>query len=251
MIGALLRQGLQLAWADRGTLRSAWVVGGLGIAVNALLWTRLDGVELRGVAAHELGARVVVGLCLGPVLVRRLEIGLSHRLRTGAFLAELCRPIAPVVVAYLSDLGRAMLIFAAVAAPQLLILHGLEVAPLRPGLGALVALLVGHAMGFSLSYLVGLGGLFFVDTAGLSRVKGALIALGAGVMVPYGLLPPILATMLRWSPFAALGHGPAGALLGPVDGPALFVGAVWAAVSLLLCQQLEGRVSRRFGLGGG
>ncbi len=185
---------------------------------------------------------------------------LSDRIRTGDVVADLLRPIHPVVSYLAVDLGRAA--YATLVRFVVPLLVGAAFFHLyRPVRLLTYPLFVGSVVlallvSFGFRYLVNAAGFWLLDTRGLITITTFGVSLLAGLTFPLHFLPTWL-TWLVWigTPFPALIQAPMDVLVerGTVGYTLAVVAGqlAWAVVLLFACRLVQGRAERRLVLQGG
>ena len=188
-------------------------------ALNLSLWTvaTRGRSEIGGVPSTEMLAYVVAAWTGVAVVATRVNEDLGRRIRDGQVAADLLRPGSLQAFLYARDLGRASAAVFLQAIP-LFIACALFVPvrwPERPSTWVIWALSVGlaHAVNFGLSFLVGMAAMSMGNVTGLSHLKGTLVSVFSGALIPLDLYGPALRRVLAWLPFPMLAHVPAGLFL--------------------------------------
>jgi ABC-2 type transport system permease protein len=184
------------------------------------------------------------------------DVELSDRIRTGDVVADLLRPVPPVVSYLATDLGRAG--FAAVtrfAGPVLAGALAFDLyLPRRPATYPLfaVSVLLATVISFACRYTVNAAAYWLLDARGpqLSWLLASNVL--TGLYFPLGFLPGWLFTALWWlTPFPWIIQAPAD-LVVERGGPALVAGQfVWAALMLAAAGEVQRRGARRLVVQGG
>jgi len=72
----------------------------------------------------------------------------------------------------------------------------------------LISLLLGHLVSFDMSFLIGLSAHRLRSVTGLSHIKGTLVSLFSGALVPLELFSPLWRPLIYALPFRAMAHSP-------------------------------------------
>jgi ABC-2 type transport system permease protein len=185
---------------------------------------------------------------------------LADRVRTGEVVADLLRPVHPVVGYLGNDLGRAG--FAVLTRCSLPLLVGALAfhlyLPRRPGTYPLFALavLLAVLVSFACRYLVNATAFWLLDARGPQRAWNLAATLLGGLYFPLHFLPGWLVTAL-WlgTPFPSLIQAPVDIgverLSVPAQAGAVAVQAGWVVVLLWLCRVVQRAAERRLVVQGG
>jgi len=184
------------------------------------------------------------------------DTGLSERIRTGDVVADLLRPVPPVVSYLATDLGRAG--FAALArfvGP--VVVGALAFDLYRPRHLATyllfpVSLLFATVICFACRYIVNAAAYWLLDARGPQMAWLLASNVLSGLYFPLSFLPGRLAAVLWWAtPFPWIIQAPAD-LLVERRSPALVGGQlVWVALTLALAALVQRRGERRLVVQGG
>ncbi len=204
-------------------------------ALNLSLWTVAthERSEIGGVPSGDMLAYVVVAWTGVAVIATRVNEDLGRRIRDGQVAADLLRPGSLQAFLYARDLGRAGAAAILQAAP-LLFACALFVPVRWPSPAAwplwAVSVVLGHAVNFGLSFLVGMAAIKLGNVTGLSHLKGTLVSVFSGALIPVQLYGEGLQSILRFLPFPMLAHAPARVFLERDEhvGLTLLTQAGWA-----------------------
>jgi len=248
------RLGLYAGFASRGfrryaTYRSATLAGiftntvfGVLIAYTFIaLWDARPQLGGYGVEQALTFCWVAQALIMPVGLFGGSIMGeYSERVRTGAVVTDLQRPVPLLAMRLAEDLGRAAYhLLARGVAPLLFGALLFDLAwPSSPVTVALFAVSVTLAVvvGFALRYLLGLLAFWMVETAGFASLLVILQIFCSGSMLPLVAFPDWLRTVVELLPFRCLVQVPIDVLLREDTGvavlPLLGLQVLWAAVLL-------------------
>jgi ABC-2 type transport system permease protein len=188
------------------------------------------------------------------------DVELGERIRSGAVVADLLRPVHPVLLYLANDLGRAgFATFTRFAVPMVIGALAFDVyTPRRPGTYPLFALslLLAVLISFACRYLVNSAAYWLLDSRGPQLVWNLASTLLGGLYFPLHFLPTgaVVALWLA-TPFPSLFQGPADLVTeraDPVNQVVIVAGQVgWAAVVLGLCVVVQRAAERRLVIQGG
>jgi ABC-2 type transport system permease protein len=236
-------------------LVSACIVAGL----NGSLWTvATRGREsVAGLPAHDMLSYVVVAWVTVTFVATRVNEEIGRRFRDGQIASDLLRPAALQTFWYARDLGRACGGLFVLTLP-LFVASALAFGPRLPERPAtwavwLLSLLLAHATNYGLSFLVGVAAIVLHDISGLSHLKGTLVSMFSGALIPLDLFSPALRSVVFALPFHAMAHTPATLFLERApDPPVLLAGqAAWAATMWAIGALAWRAASRRIVVQGG
>jgi ABC-2 type transport system permease protein len=170
----------------------------------------------------------------------------SDRVRTGAVVTDLQRPVPLLAVRLAEDLGRAAYhLLSRGVAPLLLGALVFELAwPSRASTWVLflVSVVLAVVTGFALRYLLGLLAFWVVETAGFAHLLVVLQIFCSGSMLPLVVFPDWARTLCEALPFRCLVQVPVDVLLrddtGTAAWPLLGLQLLWAAALLGLAAAL-------------
>lgn len=252
-----LALGVRGALAYRTELVVRVVSGAVVGALTTAVWMGVTRgrAQVAGVPSPALVTYVLVAWLWATALATRVDAELAERARTGDLALDLLRPVPPQALAYWRDLGRTA---ATALVTTLPLLAGAALVvpvslPTRPGpwLAFALSLPISHAVSFGLAWLVGLGATLLRTGRGLLHLKGSVLALLSGALIPLEVYPDAVRAVVVWLPFAGLSHTPAALLTGRAGVGLLAVQALWAAALLLLGQRAWAALTRRLVLQGG
>lgn len=164
----------------------------------------------------------------------------SERVRTGAVVTDLQRPVSLLGLRLAEDLGRATYhLLSRGIAPLLVGAVLFDLAwPDRASTWALflVAVLLAVVIGFALRYLLGLLAFWVVETSGFANLLVVLQVFCSGSMLPLVVFPDTVRTFCAALPFRCLVQVPIDVLLRDDTGaaalPLLALQLVWAGLLL-------------------
>lgn len=219
ILRASFRVGFAHVFAYRAEAVIQLVSSLLVVGLNGSLWaTATRGREsIAGVPAGEMMSYVIVAWVGVSCVATRVNDEMGRRIRDGQIVAELLRPTSVFGSMWARDLGRAGGTFLVQTIPMFAVCAAfLPVRwPTQPQTWALwiVSLLLAHATNFGLSFLVGMAALRMGNITGLTHLKGTLISVFSGALIPLELFSPAIRAALMWLPFHALAHTPASVFL--------------------------------------
>lgn len=217
-----------------------------------------------GVVAGYDGAQLVLFVWVGQGMIGVVAFwgwtDLADRIRTGEVVADLLRPVPPVVSYLATDLGRAgHAMLTRFGLPILVGLLAFDLyAPRRLGTYPLFAVSVVLAVvtSFGCRYVVNATAFWLLDIRGVQLAWLLVSGVLSGLYFPLRFLPGDVATVL-WlaTPFPSLLQTPLDVLVER-DPPAVAAGlvgvqAAWAVAMLGLAQLVQRRAERRLVIQGG
>ena len=255
------RQGIALGarevLAYRTELLARCVSAALVGVLTTSVWLAVTRgrTEVGGVPASALVTYVLVAWLWAAAVSTRVDQHLADRAASGALALDLLRPGSLQAQAYFRDLGRTAATAVFTTVPLLagaLVVVPVPV-PTAPSawLAFAASLPVSHALAFALAWLVGLGAVLLRTGTGLLHLKGAVLALLSGALIPLEIYPDAVRHVVVWLPFAGLSHTPAALLTGRGGLDLLAVQAGWAVLLLGLGHRAWRSVSRHLVLQGG
>jgi ABC-2 type transport system permease protein len=249
----------------QATVAAAFTNSVFGFLKAYLLLATVAGAVAAGATAAGYDApQIVLYAWLGQAMIGTVGLwgwtDLGDRIRTGDVVADLLRPMHPVVSYLAIDIGRAahaMLIRFVVPLAMGAIFFDMYV-PRRPATYPLfaVSLALGVVICFGGRYLVNAAGFWLLDVRGVNLLWMLGTNTLAGLAFPLHFLPTWL-TVAIWvatpmpsilqAPLdVAVERGPLPAQLGLIAGQ-----AAWAVVILGLCWYVQRRAERRLVIQGG
>lgn len=225
------------------------VFGCIRAFVLMALWKQrpaLGGWDLTDAVTYAFLTQALIT----PMGVFTNSTELGPRIRSGDVAVDLYRPVDFQAWWLSLDLGRALgagvlrtvppILFGVLVFPV-----SLPADPLRwAGFGVCCAL--GYLVSFALRYLASLVTFWTMDERGMSSLLVAVGMFCSGLIIPLGIVPGALGTILLHTPWAAVMQMPINVLLGTQSGGfgyAVGFGSLWALL-LLGAGRLLGNVAR-------
>jgi ABC-2 type transport system permease protein len=219
-----------------------------------------NGGSAAGYRSAQLASFVWIGQgLLGTVGVWG-DTQLADRIRSGDVVADLLRPIHPVVTYLAADLGRAgfalLTRFVVPLAVGAFAFH--LYAPRRAVTYPLFALAVVLAVlvCFACRYLVNAASFWLLDARGPQRLWNLSATLLGGLYFPLWFLPhPVVVGLWLFTPFPSLLQAPMDIAVertsAPVAAGVVLIQAAWVAVLFWLCRMVQRAAERRLVVQGG
>jgi len=162
---------------------------------------------------------------------------LAEALWQGGIATSFLRPMGLVAQFAAETSGRWAIDFALFSLPLLLVAPwlGVDPAPVSPTAGALFALslLLSIAVGLAIDFLSSALTIALEQSVWLIEyVRGALVGLLSGAVIPLVLWPWGMGDVLAWLPFAAMGWSPLAIYTGAGDPARLLAGQLAWALAL-------------------
>lgn len=218
-ITAALKVGFTHVFAYRAEVLIQLVSVGLVAALNTSLWGAATAgrASVAGVPSEEMRSYVIIVWVAVTFFATRVNEEIGRRFLDGQIAADLLRPLSLQAFSYFRDLGRALACLGLQTFPLLLcglLGFGLRL-PSHPSTWAfwLLSLLLAHLTNFGLSFLVGIAALPLQNVSGLSHLKGTLVSVFSGTLIPLELFGAAWRPLLFALPFHALAHTPASIFL--------------------------------------
>jgi ABC-2 type transport system permease protein len=217
-----------------------------------------------GTAAGYTSAQLLTFCWVTQALIGTVALwgwnDLGNRIRDGSVVADLLRPINPVLSYLAVDLGRAG--FAVLTRFVVPIVIGALCfdlyAPTHLATYPIFALstLLGVLVCFGCRYLINSAGYWLLDLRGVNMLWVVATGLFAGLSFPLPFFPDWAVTLL-WvaTPFPSIMQGPMDILIergGAGQAALVLVGqSLWAVVLLLICGYVQKRAERKLVIQGG
>lgn len=259
---ALLRAGFRrFATYRQATIAGAFTNIAFGfLRCYVLLSVAGTAGSLAGYDGRQLVTFVWAGQGLLAVVGAWGMLDLADRVRSGDVVADLLRPVGPLAVYLLTDLGRACFgmltrFLAPLAVGLLAFPLYLPANPLSYPM-FVISVLLAVLISFCCRYLVALTAFWLLDVRGLVMIWGFLWSAGSGLAYPLPVLPDWLELAL-WvaTPFPTMQQGPLDIAVergGLPHGLLLLLAQVlWLIVLFAVCRRLERRALRRLVVQGG
>jgi ABC-2 type transport system permease protein len=214
-----------------------YLVRFLRVAVLLTLWrvilahrAPVDGMTLASVMTYTLVAEV-----FGSLLAART--GLDWALWQGTIVGRMLQPLGLFGQFTAEAAGRWLFELGAFSIPLLLAAPLLGVSPLPASGNAAVlftlSLALAVSVGLALEFIFGaLLVLWALPLWAVSQIRNAVTALLSGALLPLALLPPAVASLFAWLPFASMASAPLQIYVGV--GDTLMLLAIQAGWSLAL-----------------
>ncbi len=253
------------AFARQSTYRTAAVGGAAANTAVALLKASVllavvsQRGEIRGFDAADLVTFSFLSMALDAPVAMFEPLDLARRVRTGDVVIDLYRP-ADIQLYWLAEAaGKAGFNVAARLAPPILV--GGLIFHLRVPADAqtwgffALSLAAAIVLSFALRFVLALTAFFTLEVNAIPGITNFLIVVLSGWMLPLALFPPVVESVARQLPFAAVAQLPIEVFLGKHDGTsfAAVLGRqlLWAAAFLVGGRVLLGRATRRVVVQGG
>jgi ABC-2 type transport system permease protein len=259
LIGAGFRRYSTYRQATLAGLATNTVFGFLNCYV-LLAVAHARGGPVGGYSATQLVTLVWINQGLLATVGLWSDIGLADRIRSGDVVADLLRPIHPVVNYLGTDLGRAG--FQALTRATVPLLIGLLVFQLYVPQRLttyplfLVSVLLGVLLSFAGRYLFSATAFWLLDARGPALVFLILSSLLGGHYVPIRFLPDWLVwTLWLGTPFPSLQQAPVDVFVERVSTPVqlglIAVQGCWVALAFAACARVQRAAERRLVVQGG
>ena len=256
---ASFRIGARQVLAYRAEAVVTLISASLMACLNGLLWTAATRgrTELAGVPADELRSYVVMAWVAVSFFATKVNEDIARRFNAGQITGDLLRPLSLQAQCYARDLGRASATLFLQTVPMFLL--GLLAFGVRlPDHASTwllwgLSLLLSHGINFGLSFLIGLAAFPLRSTNGLNHVKGTLVSIFSGAMIPLELFSGPLRTLVFLLPFHAMAYTPTSIFLErdmPVGG-LLLEQAAWAIALWAIGTFAWGRAQTSLTVNGG
>lgn len=211
---ASFRIGARQVFAYRAEALVMLFSASLMAALNGLLWTAAtEGRdEIAGVPSAELRSYVVMAWVAVTFFATRVNEDIGRRFKEGQITADLLRPLSLQLQCYARDLGRAVATLLLQTTPMFVMgffAFGVLL-PAHPAtwLWWSVSLVLSHGINFGLSFLIGLAAFPLQNISGLTHMKGTLVSIFSGALIPLDLYSGALKTFVFCLPFHAMAHTP-------------------------------------------
>lgn len=221
---------------------------------------RSNGGSAAGYQSTQLAAYVWITQGLLATVGIWGDTQLADRIRSGEVIADLLRPVSPVVIYLAGDIGRAgFALLTRALVPTLVGALAFDLyRPHRPATYPLfaVSVLLAVLVSFGGRYLVNCAAYWLLDSRGPQVAWNLSATLLGGMYFPLRFLPhPVFLTLWLATPFPSLMQAPLDIGVERV-GPATQVGiigvqVVWLAVLLWLCRAVQRAAERRMVMQGG
>ena len=235
---ASFRIGARTVFAYRSEAIVTLLSASLMASLNGLLWQAATRGRpgIAGVPADELLSYVVMAWVAVSFFASKVNEDIGRRFREGQITADLLRPMSLQAQCYCREVGRACATLFLQTLPMFFLgffAFGVNL-PHHPQTWLFwgISLLLSHAINFGLSFLVGLAAFPLKNISGLTHVKGTLVSIFSGALIPLDLYQGTLRDVVFMLPFHSMAHTPTSIFLErdvPVAG-LLAEQAAWAAV---------------------
>ncbi len=211
---ASFRIGARHVFAYRAEALVTLFSASLMAALNGLLWTGATRgrTEIAGIPAAELRTYVVMAWVAVSFFATKVNEDIGQRFREGQITADLLRPLSLQLQCYARDLGRASATLFLQTTPMFLMGYFAFGVTLPTHAATWLywatSLVLSHAINFGLSFLVGLAAFPLQNIGGLTHVKGTLVSICSGALIPLDLYTGALRTVVFCLPFHAMAHTP-------------------------------------------
>jgi ABC-2 type transport system permease protein len=197
------------------------VFGCIRAFVLVALWKQkpeINGWDMSDAVTYAFATQALIA----PMGVFMSGTELGPRIRTGDVAVDLYRPVDFQAWWLSLDLGRALGAGVLRSAPP--VLFGLLLFPVRLPLDPLrwiefaVCCLLGYVVSFALRYAASLVAFWTMDERGISSIMTTVGMFCSGLIIPLTIMPGLLGTFVRHTPWAAIVQMPINVLLGTQPG---------------------------------
>ena len=211
VLAAVLASARQAARAQFSFRASTWAAI-LGTILQVVLvyavWHAVYGARtvVSGVDQQVAITYAVLGVLTSAVFQPFVFDTIYGRLRSGAIIFDVMRPVSAVPTALAQQVGAAAGQIPAVSAGLVTgIVIGAITLPGSPvtAVAFLVSLLLGFAVSIVLNFLTGLVGFWTLEVGGAFLIIRMFSQFASGALIPLWFMPAWLATPLAFLPFSA------------------------------------------------
>lgn len=244
--------------------RTSTVVGVIATILQVVLvfavWTAVYGArtEVAGVDQGRAITYAVLAVAISTVFQPFVFDTLYSRIRNGAVLFDVTRPVSAVPVTLAQNLGTSLSESpAALAGLVVALVIGAVAAPgdLVTGLAFAVSLALGYAIATITNFTVGLVGFWSTEVGAAFLIYRMLAMFSSGAMIPLWFMPDWLRTTVTFLPFAGQVFVPLSVFTDPSPGwhtlGSIGYQALWVLVLMGICALVWRRALRRLVVFGG
>lgn len=188
------------------------------ICINVLFLVGLNGADASANALYYVIEYVVLANITYTISVTDMENNISNDIRTSALIYRLTEPVSPSISWILSDIATKAIRILLFYIPALFLLILLRRITVDHILSALLFMLLANVIGYSMSLIIGCLSFWITETWGISSVKNLVVAVAAGSVFPFSILPDAVRSILLCTPFPYLSYVPSAILLGELSG---------------------------------
>ena len=232
----ILRIGLEERLVYRGDFALGTLMRFMPIVVQIFLWGAIfEAVEasgsrnnqIVGYSYHDMVAYyllVMIGRAFSSM--PGLASGIARDIRTGVVKKYLIQPIDMLGFLLLYRMAHKLVYYGVAVAPFALVFFLCRgYFPGWPDAVTLLAffasLIMSFLLGFFLEAALGMIGFWFLEVSSLLFVYMLFSFFFSGHMFPLDMLPGVLGTIVKLTPFQYLAYFPAAVFLGKIQGAAL------------------------------
>jgi ABC-2 type transport system permease protein len=231
-LDVLLKIGSSFVWVL--ALREVW------LAIYRSGGTALAGT---GVSVHEMAAYAMISVVMGALLAPAVGWEIGRRVNEGNIILDLQKPwnfqwmylskgLAHSVfglIYIVLPLSIAIFLFLPIDFPQ-----GWQAGAF------IISLFFAFLLTFAVNFFVGLMAFYLTEVWGLEFLKGTVVDICSGALIPLWLFPQTMERFLMWLPFQGIYNIPLSLYIGKISGAgigeALAFQCIWSVILLTTCQ---------------
>jgi ABC-2 type transport system permease protein len=231
------------------------------IAIYYSIWKAIyaQALSIDGISPGQMTTYVAVGWISRSFFFNNLDRDIERKVVDGSLGMDLLKPVDFQAMAYARTLGEILFRLVLFALPTAVVAVVLfPVAPpvsVTAGVAFVLSSLMAALIYTNINFMIGTLAVPFKNIEGIAYAKQNLLLFLSGLVVPFDLLPPSLAAVLKVLPFASISYLPLNVYLGRVTGAelaaSLGVQAVWVVVLFLVARGLWSLCTRRIVIQGG
>lgn len=211
---------IQSALAYRFNVISTILIQCLLMFAMACFWkAAYDGTGLvAGVGEQDMLTYTTISVIMGNLLTMGVESRIQSSVRTGSVALDMLKPVNIYGIYLAEDLGDMVVAFFQIAVPLLILgalMFGLPVpASVFHFVLFLVSFAVGYLINWMLAALLGMCAFKVISMGPIRNIKGFIMKLLSGSVIPLWFFPEGIRTFLEILPFVNIYQLPLGIYIG-------------------------------------
>ncbi|MDE7418281.1 MAG: ABC-2 family transporter protein [Lachnospiraceae bacterium] len=211
---------IQSALAYRFNVISTILIQCLLMFAMACFWkAAYGGAEVvSGVGEQDMITYTIISVIMGNLMTMGVEGRIESSIRSGSVALDLLKPVSTYGIYLAEDLGDMVIAFFQVAVPLIILAAAMFGFPVPASTGHFILFLLSFCIGYLINWLLAalLGMLAFrvISMGPIRNVKGFIMKLLSGSVIPLWFFPEGFRVFLEFLPFVNIYQLPLGIYIG-------------------------------------
>ena len=216
----IIKIRIQSALAYRFNVISTILIQCLYMFAMACFWKAAYGGTgaVSGVGEEDMITYTIISVIMGNLLTMGVERRIESSVRTGSVALDMLKPVSIYGIYLAEDLGDMMVAFFQIAVPLLILGTVMFGFPAPASAGHLILFLVSFSIGYLINWmlaaLLGMCAFKVISMGPVRNVKGFIMKLLSGSVIPLWFFPEGLRAVLEVLPFVNIYQLPLGIYIG-------------------------------------